>query len=64
MFLIAAAALFGVFGLNVVLGAFAGAPFLNDVGEMLLLLAAVITFVVAALKSEAARKNQDNKQDT
>lgn len=64
MFLIAAAVLFGAFGLNVILGAYAGAPFLGDIGEMLLLLAAVITFVVAALKSEAARKNQEKEQDT
>ena len=64
MFLIAAAVLFGVFGLNVILGAYAGAPFLNDLGEMLLLLAAVITFVVAALKSETARKNKQTEQDT
>ncbi|SFO15523.1 hypothetical protein SAMN04487859_11780 [Roseovarius lutimaris] len=64
MFLIAAAVLFGAFGLNVVLGAYAGAPFLNDLGEMLLLLASVITFVVAALKSEAARKNKQTEQDT
>ncbi|MDA3857534.1 MAG: hypothetical protein PF480_04705 [Roseovarius sp.] len=64
MFLIAAAVLFGAFGLNVILGAYAGAPFLNDLGEMLLLLAAVITFVVAALNSEAARKIKQTEQDT
>ena len=59
MFLLMAAVLFGAFGLNVMMGAFAGAAFLNDVNEMLLLLAAVITFVVAALKSEAARRNKN-----
>ncbi|ARE83834.1 conserved hypothetical protein [Roseovarius sp. EC-HK134] len=56
MFLIAALILFGAFGVNVALGAFANAAFLTGVGEMLLLLAAVVTFVVATLRSEAARK--------
>tara|TARA_R110000851_G_scaffold21371_2_gene64098 strand:- start:1299 stop:1478 length:180 start_codon:yes stop_codon:yes gene_type:complete len=56
MFLIAALILFGAFGANVALGAFANAAFLTGVGEMLLLLAAVVTFVVATLRSEAARK--------
>ncbi|WP_297770677.1 hypothetical protein [uncultured Roseovarius sp.] len=57
MFLWAAALLFGAFGLNVAMGAFGNAAFLDGVGEMLLLLVAVITFVVATLRSEAARKN-------
>lgn len=57
MFLFLAALLFGAFGLNVGMGAFGDAAFLNNVQEMLLLLAAVIVFVVAALKSEAYRKN-------
>ncbi|NCQ24453.1 MAG: hypothetical protein COW54_09850 [Rhodobacteraceae bacterium CG17_big_fil_post_rev_8_21_14_2_50_63_15] len=57
MFLLMAVMLFAAFGLNVVVGALSGVAFLNVVHEMLLLLAAVIVFVVATLKSEAARKN-------
>ncbi len=56
MFLIAAAILFGIFGVNVAMGSFANAAFLTGVPEMLLLLAAVVTFVVATLRSEAAHK--------
>lgn len=56
MFLFAALILFGVFGVNVAMGAFGNAAFLTGVGEMLLLSAAVVTFVVATLRSEAARK--------
>ena len=58
MFLLAAAALFAVFALNVGMGAFGGGPFLGDVGEMLLLFAASIAFVVAILKREAAEKDK------
>ena len=55
-------ALFSVFVANVVLGAFANASFLGDVGEMLVLFAASLCFVVAILKREAAAKenNQSN----
>lgn len=56
MFLFAALILFAVFGLNITLGAFGNAAFLTGVDEMLLLSAAVVTFVVATLRSEAARK--------
>lgn len=58
MYLVAAALLFGIFGLNVALGAFGGAAFLGNVSEMLLLLASVTAFVVATLKREAARRNE------
>ncbi len=47
---------FGVFAMNVVIGSFTRAPFLNDVSEMLVLLAAVILFVTAILKNEAESK--------
>ncbi len=60
MFLLSAAVLFAVFALNVAMGAFAGNPFLGDVGEMLVLFAASIAFVVAVLKREAARKSNEN----
>ena len=56
MFLAAAAVVFAIYFLNVALGAFAGAAFLGDVGEMLVLFAASILFVVAILQKEAAAK--------
>jgi hypothetical protein len=56
MFLIAAAVLFSVFLLNVVIGSTGSNPFLSDVGEMLILFAASLAFVAAILKREAAKK--------
>ena len=55
MFLAASAIVFVVYFANVALGAFAGRAFLGDVGEMLVLFAASILFVVAILKKEADR---------
>ncbi|WP_170420141.1 hypothetical protein [Ruegeria arenilitoris] len=55
MFLAASAIVFVVYFANVALGAFAGRAFLGDVGEMLVLFAASILFVVAILKKEAER---------
>lgn len=52
-------AIFSVFFANVVMGAFFRNAFLGDVGEMLVLFAAVIVFVVAILRKEVASKNQD-----
>jgi len=52
MSLLIAAILFAVFFGNVVMGAFLGTPFLTDIGEMLMLLAASVAFVVAILKKE------------
>lgn len=60
MSLLVSAALFAIFATNVAIGSFGGKPFLGDVGEMLLLLATTVTFVVAILKSEATRR-QGNK---
>ncbi|MGC3940825.1 hypothetical protein ACOTTU_23740 [Roseobacter sp. EG26] len=57
MFLAASVAVFIVYFANVALGAFAGSAFLGDVGEMLVLFAASILFVVAILKKEADRNN-------
>lgn len=57
MFLAASVIVFAVYFANVALGAFAGRAFLGDVGEMLVLFAASILFVVAILKKEADRKN-------
>jgi hypothetical protein len=59
MFLAASFVVFAVYFANVVLGAYAGSAFLGDVGEMLVLFGAVILFVVAILRREAARKNDD-----
>lgn len=49
-----AAALFAVFLADVAAGAFAQTSFLGDVGEMLMLFAASIAFVVAVLLRERA----------
>ena len=59
MFLAASIAAFAIYFANVALGAFAGTTVLGDVGEMLVLFAASILFVVAILKKEADRKNQN-----
>ena len=56
MFLAASILVFVIYFANVTLGAFAGNVFLGDVGEMLVLFAACILFVVAILKKEAERK--------
>ena len=60
MFLTASVIVFAVYFANVALGAFIGSAFLGDVGEMLVLLVAVILFVVAILQKEADRKNQND----
>ncbi|WP_299849819.1 hypothetical protein [uncultured Roseovarius sp.] len=59
MFLIASIAVFVVYFANVALGAFAGSAFLGDVGEMLVLFAASILFVIAILKKEADRDEKN-----
>ncbi|MCR9157180.1 MAG: hypothetical protein NXH80_08035 [Rhodobacteraceae bacterium] len=59
MFLAASAIVFVVYFANVAMGAFAEAAFLSDVGEMLVLFAASILFVVAILQKEADRKNKN-----
>lgn len=59
MFLFAAAAFFAVLAVNVGIGSMGGQVFLGDVGEMLVLFAASICFVVAILQKEAARDEKD-----
>lgn len=59
MFLAMSILAFLVFALNVALGAMAGTTFLGDVGEMLVLFAASALFVVAILKKEADRDNEN-----
>ncbi len=62
MFLMTAVFLFALFALNVATGSYGAAPFLGDVGEMLLLFAASIAFVAAVLKREAeSKKDQENE---
>ncbi len=51
----ASAVVFAIYFANVALGAYANSAFLGDVGEMLVLFAASILFVVAILKKEADR---------
>jgi len=60
MFLAASIVVFVIYFANVVMGAFAGSVFLGDVGEMLVLFAAAILFVVAILKREADRKRKND----
>ena len=62
MFLIGAAIVFTAFFLNVALGAFADAAVLGDVGEMLVLSCASVLFVVAILRKEADRSENDGSQ--
>ncbi|NOD29480.1 MULTISPECIES: hypothetical protein [Ruegeria] len=59
MYLAASVIVFAIYFANVALGAFASSAFLGDVGEMLVLFAASILFVVAILKKEADRNAQD-----
>ena len=58
MLLVAPILVFGVFASNVVIGSVTRAPFLNDVSEMLVLLAAAILFIAAILKKEAESKER------
>lgn len=59
MFLAASILVFALYFANVALGAFGGNAVLGDVGEMLVLFAASILFVVAILKAEADRRNKN-----
>lgn len=56
MFLTLAALLLGIFTADVVVGSMGAGSILGDLGEMLVLFAASIAFVVAILQKEAARK--------
>ena len=62
MFLLMALFLFAIFFLNVALGSFGSAPFLGDVGEMVLLFAVSLAFVAGILKREEAAKNDKSEQ--
>lgn len=54
MFLIAAAAIFTIYILNVLAGALFASPVLSDLTEAQILLVAAIVFTVGILKAEAA----------
>ncbi|WP_424830436.1 hypothetical protein [Ruegeria sp.] len=58
LFLALSVGLFAVFAANVALGAFNATQYLSDVGEMLVLFAASIAFVVATLRREANEKSK------
>ena len=53
MWLAISMVLFGIFFVNVVVGSALRVSFLGDVGEMLVLFAAAICFVVAILQKES-----------
>lgn len=54
--LLGAIIMFSIFAVNVGLGSMGATTFLSDVGELLVLLATAVLFVVAILRSEAAAK--------
>ena len=54
--------IFAIFAANVVMGAFRAGVFLNDVGEMLMLFAAVICFVIGILGRQAADRSSRANQ--
>ena len=56
-----AAVFFTVFVVNLLMGAFGESAFLGDVGELLIMLAASVAFVVAILKREADAKARTGK---
>lgn len=58
-----ASALFALFIINVGAGSLADSSFLGDVGEMLVLFAASICFVVAILNREAAAAKANTEQN-
>jgi hypothetical protein len=61
MFMGISVALFGVFVLNVSLGAFGSGAFFGDVSEMLLMATSAAFFVAAILVREAkAKANKNN----
>ena len=62
MLLALALLLFAIFGSNVILGSMGMGGFLGDVSEMLILLAASITFVAAILQKETAEKETKKQQ--
>ncbi len=68
--LLGAGVLFAVFAANVVIGKIAivggatAAPGLGDVGEFLVLFAAVVLFIAACLARERAQKSENDEQSS
>lgn len=54
--LIGATLLLAIFAVNLGLGSTLNAAFLNDIGEMLLLISVAVLFVIVILKKEADAK--------
>lgn len=54
--LLIAALFLAIFAANVAIGSAGGKVFLSDVQEMLVLMAAAVSFVVAILQKESARR--------
>ena len=63
MFLLVAAALFGLYVANVVMGALANAAFMGNTGEALSLFAASIAFTIAILKRETAAQRARSEEE-
>ncbi len=59
--LIVAAALFMIFGLNVVLGSMGVRQFLGDLGELWMVILSTVFFVVAILQEERKTKMENNE---
>lgn len=59
MFLFASLIIFIIYFANVAAGVFWNSAYFGDVGEMLVLFAASILFVIAILQKEADRNNKD-----
>ncbi len=59
--LIGAIVLFVIYAVNVALGAATNSAFMSDVGEMLILGAVAILFVIAILKKEADAREKRGK---
>ena len=62
MFMFASLIVFLVYFANVASGAFWDRIYFGDVGEMLVLFAATILFVVAILQKEADRKRKNDSE--
>ena len=65
MFLVLAIAFFSLFVGHVVIGSISGASLVGDVGELIILICASITFVIAILDAEKKEKlrNHSSQQD-
>ena len=65
MFLVLAIAFFSLFVGHVVIGSISGASLVGDVGELIILICASVTFVIAILDAEKKEKlrNHSSQQD-